>query len=286
MGASIQPMGKPVDPPNPDLPTQEIVMSEEQKLKLADLEASFDDAFAAAQANFAPIHRSRTVRVALKTGGSYEFAYAPLEVILKATIPALNAQGISLSQHIRIALDGDHPDHFLVTTLKRKGWSEESEVLIFRGEASPQAYGSAVTYAKRMGASLALGVAVEDDNDGSDASLSSPPGDRSARRQKAQAAAVDAGAKIVPPPKKEPTYTPQQIADLEGKLVDAKQEMLEACAEGRRVGIMQIWGEVKGNEYIATRLWNDIKREYPDYFKTMEETLKPKEKAARGPAAA
>jgi len=271
----------------PDSETKEIVMSEEQNPKLAELEAAFDDAFAAAQANFAPIHRSRTVRVAMKTGGSYEFAYAPLEVILKATIPALNAQGIGLTQHIRIALDGDHPDHFLVTTLKRKGWSESSEVLIFRGEASPQAYGSAVTYAKRMGASLALGVAVEDDNDGSDASLSSPPEDRSARRQKAQAAAVDAGAKIVPPPpKKEPTYTPQQIADLEGKLVDAKQEMLEACAEGRRVGIKQIWEEVKSNEYIATRLWNDIKREYPDYFKTMEETLKPKEKGARGPAAA
>lgn len=115
-----------------------------------DLEGEFDDALAKAQANFGAIERNRTVHVKSKsTGIEYDFKYAELSVILAACRPALNAEGISFRQYVRVK---SPTDHMVVTQLRRRGFKIEDEFPINLPQSNhPQDYGAAVSYAKRLG---------------------------------------------------------------------------------------------------------------------------------------
>jgi ERF superfamily len=269
--------------------------------KLRAMQAElFDNAFAAAQAAFKPVVRSREVTVAMKSGGSYRFAYAPLETILAACVPALNEQGISFRQFLQIRQRGDQFDHFVVTRLRFKGLIIDDEgIFVFKTDANAQAYGAAVTYAKRMGATLAFGVAADDDNDGnhgeseaftvrdgaqrsqSPTRTQGRPTREESKRAVAEAAREGSQTKLdVDQPK---VYTDQELADFEGKIIDARDELTEALFEGRTTGIVQIWNEIKSNEYIATRVWNSIKEQHPDLHRTLKETVRPTDTKPRGP---
>jgi hypothetical protein len=115
-------------------------------------------ALSKAQAAFKPITRDKTVTVRTKTGGSYSFSYAPLEAILRAVQPALAAHGLALTQSI----EGE----YLVTTLWLGAKCLHNAVKIIVGDGGPQAYGSALTYARRYGVTLLLCVCADDDDDG------------------------------------------------------------------------------------------------------------------------
>lgn len=134
-------------------------------------------ALAAAQADFGPIERSRTVTVT-SDKGNYTFSYAPLETILSAVSPALNKRGLALLQpfvresagwvlrtilahesgaYIECTMPIAHP--------KRSYWDKTSnqrrEV-----EGGWQELGSAITYARRYMVGALLGIAPEEDDDG------------------------------------------------------------------------------------------------------------------------
>ena len=55
-------------------------------------------ALAAAQGEFPPIERTKTVRVSMKAGGSYTFDYAPLDQVQKVCAPVLAKHGICVLQ--------------------------------------------------------------------------------------------------------------------------------------------------------------------------------------------
>ena len=115
-------------------------------------------ALAKAQAAFPSISRDRTVTVRMKTGGSYTFAYAPLDTVLAAVRGPLAANGLAVSQ----LLDGGD----LVTLLLH----ESGESLSGRWTLPPhqdiQGLGSAVTYLRRYALQALLGIASEEDDDG------------------------------------------------------------------------------------------------------------------------
>jgi hypothetical protein len=117
-------------------------------------------ALAAAQGEFAAIPRNKTVQVRMKSGGAYTFAYAPLETILAAVRPSLAKHGLAVTQTIR--------DSVVETVIGHA--SGESVVLapvaFAPVDASPQALGSALTYARRYSITLALCIASDDDDDG------------------------------------------------------------------------------------------------------------------------
>lgn len=119
---------------------------------------SLAEALAKAQAEFGTISRSKTVLVRMKSGGQYKFSYAPLEAILRATMPALNKYGFGLVQ----AIENDS----VVTHLHHAAGSYSNTVKIMVVDSGPQAYGSAITYARRYGVTLLLGVCADDDDDG------------------------------------------------------------------------------------------------------------------------
>lgn len=118
----------------------------------------FYAALAKAQAAFQPIRRDKTVTVRTKAGGTYSFAYAPLESILRATLPALNQNGFALVQHVEA--------EYLVTTLYHAQGQLSGSIKILVTESGSQAYGSALTYARRYGVTLLLGICADDDDDG------------------------------------------------------------------------------------------------------------------------
>jgi hypothetical protein len=118
-------------------------------------------ALARAQGAFEPIRREKTVLVRTKTGGSYSFSYAPLEAILRAVQPALSEEGLALSQNI--VADGSQ--EYVETILSLGPQFLTTRVKIITGESGPQAYGSALTYARRYGITLLLCVCADEDDD-------------------------------------------------------------------------------------------------------------------------
>lgn len=289
------------------------------KLQLQGPNPEFAEAFARAQAKFAAIPRTKQVTVTPRDPSkrAYSFAYAPLDVILTAIVPALTSEGFSLTQRIGRGSQGD----YIETSLLHKSGERKNQVPIFVTEHSAQQYASGVTYARRYGITLLCCLAAEDDDDGNHAD-----GNQATAREKGPSKAgksaesrreLDPGQtshgpvagmrpafelprvagperKIAPAPgaqldfvepgqgapPTEPTGEAMTLA--EGKIADAIQEFHEAALEGRRVGIEQIWAEIKGDEFVATQTWHRLKEQHPDSFATVQEVLRPKDKKPRG----
>jgi hypothetical protein len=122
-------------------------------------------AFVQAQRNFAP---------ALKKADNPYFGskYADLAVCIEAVIDALHNNGIALIQHT------DQSDKGVIVStvfLHESGERMETgSIFVPAAQNSPQAFGSALTYARRYSLMTACGIAPEDD-DGNAASKVQPP---------------------------------------------------------------------------------------------------------------
>lgn len=128
-----------------------------------DVVSQLSAALATAQGAFAPVLRDKTVTVTMKSGGKYSFSYAPLESILHAVAPALSKNGLALTQAM-VVVDGKD---YVETTLRHSsGQSISNRIPLFVRDEGPQAYGSALTYARRYGVTLLLCISADDDDDG------------------------------------------------------------------------------------------------------------------------
>lgn len=127
----------------------------------ATLAALFGD-LAGAQAAFKPIVKDSTASVQMKAGGSYKFDFAGLDVVIAATLPALNHCGLSVMQFPN--------GNDLVTVLAHKdGARIESRCMLPTWEG-PQAFGSTVTYFRRYcWLSLVGAFPADEDSDGAEA---------------------------------------------------------------------------------------------------------------------
>jgi hypothetical protein len=152
----------------------------QQEQEMSDCEVSFFTALAPAKLEFPVLRRNKVVKVRTKAGGEYKFAYAPLEEILRVEAPLLK-HGFSLSQS-EVVKDGVAYVH---TVLAHKdGHSISGDTKILTMEQGPQAYGSALTYARRYGITLLLCLATDEDDDGNAAegnTATKTNGDRSGR---------------------------------------------------------------------------------------------------------
>lgn len=134
-------------------------------------------ALARAAAEFAAIQKNRTVEVKTRSGGSYTFNYATLDSIVNAVRPALSAQELVLVQSV-VTEEVTHSDadgvriereELLETRLIHSSgewFSNTTPVLVSEGENSAQAYGSAITYARRYGITQLLCIVADEDDDG------------------------------------------------------------------------------------------------------------------------
>lgn len=122
-------------------------------------------ALAKAQSEFPAIERSKTVSVKTKTGGTYTFAYAPLDVILALVRPALTKNGLALSQ--LLSEQGGRPA--LRTVLLHADGETLEETCPMpmspNGAMGPQEFGALVSYMRRYAAVSILGIATEEEQD-------------------------------------------------------------------------------------------------------------------------
>lgn len=113
-------------------------------------------AFVKAQTAFEPI-------VFDKENPHFHSKYASLTAILKATKPALNANGIGITSRTRIVGEIIVVETFLVHKGKK---FVRAEWPVGKLQTLPQQLGSALTYARRYALQSILGVAADDDDDG------------------------------------------------------------------------------------------------------------------------
>jgi hypothetical protein len=116
-------------------------------------------ALAKAQAGFTPVKRDKTVTVQKKTGGSYSFKYAPLESVLDAVRQPLADNGLVVLQ----VLDEGN----LVTSLIHESGATLTGSVPIPPGSDIKELGSAITYLRRYALQALLGIAAEDDDDGS-----------------------------------------------------------------------------------------------------------------------
>jgi len=98
--------------------------------------------------------------------------YVTLESLLRSVLPILNGKGVLLVQSPNIAGGGIDTTDILVTQLihAESGELVETHTRLYLGKEDAQAFGSAMTYARRYALMGMLGLVGEDDDDGNAAS--------------------------------------------------------------------------------------------------------------------
>lgn len=137
--------------------------------------AALNEALAAAQGEFPPISRDKTATVRMKSGGTYTYGYADLGTILAAVRPVLSEHGLSLTQPL--VDNGAGPT--LRTELRHADGGAIRSTVKLKYDGTLQEFGSELTYMRRYSVTSLLGIATEEDDDGSQAQQSSagPGGD-------------------------------------------------------------------------------------------------------------
>ena len=122
-------------------------------------------ALSVAQGTFPAIKKTKTAKVTSKrTGETYTYSYADLEVVVKETKSILAENGLAVMQLPEI--DESGRDVVTTTVMHKSGQWKEASTPIKATDGSPQTYGSALTYARRYAYCAALGIVAEEDDDG------------------------------------------------------------------------------------------------------------------------
>lgn len=120
------------------------------------------EALAKFQASVKPIHKDKRARIE-SAKGKYEYTYADLASVIDAIRAPLSAAGLAVSQPTIFKDGGLWLRTVLVHT---SGEFLESFYPLPNNPGSPQAMGSAITYARRYTLASILGIVTEDDDDG------------------------------------------------------------------------------------------------------------------------
>ena len=117
-------------------------------------------ALSAAQGEFGPITKDRTVTVKKKDGGSYTYQYADLATIIGACRYSLAAYGLCVTQLF------DPPVLLTVLGHTSGQYITSRSHLAHATDPDPKAVGSDITYMRRYAYCALLGVSTEEDDDG------------------------------------------------------------------------------------------------------------------------
>lgn len=172
-------------------------------------------ALAKAQAAFTNPPRNREVQVR-SDKGSYSFAYATFDAILDVVRKPLTENELSYTQTVEFTEDGK--PRVVTTLMHSSGQWIGSTLPLMLDRPGNQAFGSALTYAKRYALTALLGVAADEDDDanGADGNGIERKSDRSPQVKTAAPASIPA-----PPKPAAKTGTPSQWTDAAIALVKA-----------------------------------------------------------------
>lgn len=161
-------------------------------------------ALVAFQGEVPVIPKNRTAKIPTKAGGSYSYKYADLSDIWDAIRQPLRKNGLAVTQQLCGPV-GSAEIGITTTTWHESGQNSRSTIYLSTVGKSPQEVGSLLTYFKRYALSAALGISVDEDDDG--AAASSP--------RQAQPARVSAPPRNAELPQKKPADVKRdQLRDL------------------------------------------------------------------------
>jgi hypothetical protein len=141
-------------------------------IRSSELTNALSEALTKAQAEFPVIPKTHTAKIPIKAGGEYSYRYADLADTVAAACPILTKNGISVTQFP----DWDGEADILTTrVMHESGQWLEASMRLFLAAESPQAHGSAITYAKRYAYCSAVGIVADEDDDGASATHSDAP---------------------------------------------------------------------------------------------------------------
>jgi ERF superfamily len=135
-------------------------------VKKSDSIANLVTALVAAKTQFTAVKKTESASIKTRNGGSFDYRYADLFMVIAATEPALLANGLSLIQFPTTS-----PGSVTVETILAHSSGEYISESLTMPVAmdTPQSVGSAITYARRYAYMAGLGIAPQDD-DGATAS--------------------------------------------------------------------------------------------------------------------
>jgi hypothetical protein len=151
-------------------------------MKRSESIAALAEAFAAAQAEYVPVKKTKTASVkgTSKNGKDYDYTYkyADLADILEMVIPCLSKQGLAFSQpHCMV----DGKLRVVSYLLHKSGeWMHSDGIEISELSPDPKQLGIESTYFRRYDGSSFLGIAPDEDTDGQST------GDRTRRTEENQ----------------------------------------------------------------------------------------------------
>lgn len=124
------------------------------------------EALAAAQGEMPMPDKDREVTVRPQNGAPYRFSYSTLDNIVATIRPTLAKHGLAIVQPVVMV----NREPVLVTRLlHRSGQWIESAMAIAGDRSRPQAFGSALSYARRYAMTSLLLVTADDDDDANEA---------------------------------------------------------------------------------------------------------------------
>lgn len=180
--------------------------------------AALFGALAAASLEFAPIVKNKHVRVQTRDRGAYEFDYADLDSVLSATGPALARHGLRVWHFLCDGDNGEREIHHMLT--HKSGVSLECRQAV-RADGW-QAFGSALTYARRYFVQCVLGVAAENDDDGNAADGNTVEQARDRKRREPPPMPPRQEQRAAEPPASEPPPPAGEVSD------DTRSLLMEA----------------------------------------------------------
>lgn len=120
------------------------------------------EALCAAQKQMQNPKKDKTAKVKTRTGGEYTYNYTTLDAVLDVVRPALNDNGVFLSQHSEVVENG----MMLHTAVMFGDTMQVLDVTPYQYDTDPQEFGKRETYARRYSLLKAFGLAGDDDTDG------------------------------------------------------------------------------------------------------------------------
>lgn len=176
----------------------------------------------------------------------YKYKYADLASVWDACRKPLSDNGLAVLQRARTTDDAA----VVVTMLIHSSGQWVRDTLEFPvAQRTPQAYGSAITYARRYALSALVGVAADVDDDGAAAS-----GGYQAQRQDRQERQERARPKE-PPPKQEPKEEPKQSPALRARIT--KLWHASQRKEGTTTEQFQAWTAKQIGRQASSTEWTE-----------------------------
>jgi hypothetical protein len=225
---------------------------------------------------FQPIRKTEAVRVTTKSGRSYDFNYAPLDVIQAATEPALSAEGLMLVSAVEPGPEGTVA---VVTRLLHTSEQFIESRIPSGALEDVKALGGFVSYARRYNYLALLDLAGEDDVDGSQAT-----GDHIEPRAKPASVPASNGHAPEPGEKSLEHPTESHLAALRNLAVTECQEPVDLYEDRLRT-MMKIPKQASVSPRLLTKTMSmTTYMEIFAYYRRLEAQLAKGKEAARGNA--